>query len=421
MGNKGIKILILFAVSSLAILCVLAFYHTIVAPPSDVPVYNLHKMDLDSDIHSFKSEETMDYNDSIYSKVICKLDLYEREGFITLEEKDSFTIGFVNEYLPIFKGLCYSKFQASEWKDSDHDAMLNRISHLRNLSVDDGETNVVAANKNHGVLTEIEIVIKNYRVAKRVSKHQNFYSVEDAKEKIEKAKYYAGLYPLSYCTDLVENLSEVNLRIGKSHYNKLEAGVQGMGRYRNMNMEAFDALSNRFENQLKEYEAIKYIYGEDAKNTRELKYKAYVYCEEAENHYKKIVIDKGGWDYIETPVQSYKALQSVSNFHVSNSEAVMSFEIKGYEKFTFYIRSNGEEEQDYVMVGLLDRKPYRDVYHKSTKGNSKGCNSLSCYEEVTFDRLNKYKAYKIYVVYVKDHADNFGTDRGYVLIPEKKK
>ena len=45
---------------------------------------------------------------------------------------------------------------------------------------------------------------------------------------------------------------------------------------------------------------------------------------------------------------------------------------------------------------------------------------MSDYKEVSLQWLDASKPYTIYVVYVKDSSENYGTDRGYVLIPNKK-
>ena len=94
----------------------------------------------------------------------------------------------------------------------------------------------------------------------------------------------------------------------------------------------------------------------------------------------------------------------------------MSFTIKGYDTFTFYIRSNGEPNFDYVIVGL-DKMPTTGDNYKDTKGIAQSGTSLYNYSAVTLNNLTKSKTYTIYVVYHKDGSNNNGTDRGYVLIP----
>jgi hypothetical protein len=95
----------------------------------------------------------------------------------------------------------------------------------------------------------------------------------------------------------------------------------------------------------------------------------------------------------------------------------MYFTISGYEEFTFYIRSNGESNFDYVMVGNLNSVPNTGYNYRNTYGKSNGNSSFNNYTPVTFSDLNKDQTYTIYVVYHKDGSNNYYSDRGYVLIP----
>ena len=117
-----------------------------------------------------------------------------------------------------------------------------------------------------------------------------------------------------------------------------------------------------------------------------------------------------------SPNSSFRAYQSNSNYHISNSTSTMSFTIKGYETFTFHIRSNGESDHDYVMVGI-DRIPTINSNYTSTKGAASSGTAYYNYKTVTINNLNRTNSYTIYVVYRKDGSVDKGTDRGYVLIP----
>ncbi len=94
----------------------------------------------------------------------------------------------------------------------------------------------------------------------------------------------------------------------------------------------------------------------------------------------------------------------------------MYFTIKGFDTFTFYIRSNGESNHDYVMVGKDSRSTTSSNY-ANTKGSPSFGTSLYNYKSVTLNNLSKSSTYTIYVTYRKDGSVNEGTDRGYVLIP----
>ena len=418
MKNTGKKILILGIVIAFAIAGILAFYPTIVAPPVDVPVNNLHKSSLEANINGFSETENTAFNDSIYNVVVDKLALYKSEAFMTDEEIDYQTKALVQKYLPIFTKLSHAKFRASTWRESDHKAMLERIAHLRTLKVDYGETNAVAGSYEND-LRKIEQIISNYKEAKKVATYSIFHSVKDANTKIQSAENYRTMDPLSNCTDLTNKLASVKSNIGSSHYYQVESKVNEMANYRNMTEQSFNSLMSEANSKIQEYDNNKSKYGYGAKTTDVLKQKAAEYYRNAREFYTRKEIDittNYQWTSMISPSTSYRAYQSSSNYNKDNSEAMMYFTIKGYDTFTFYIRSNGESDHDYVMVGK-DSRPTTGSNFTSTKGSPSSGTNLYNYKTVTLNNLSKTSTYTIYVVYRKDASVNKGTDRGYVLIP----
>lgn len=418
MKNTGKKILILGIVIAFAIAGILAFYPTIVTPPVDVPINNLHKSSLEANINGFSETENTTYNDSIYNIVVDKLALYKSEGFMTEDEVDYQTKALVQKYLPIFTELSNAKFRASTWRESDHKAMLERIAHLRTLKVDYGETNAVAGSYEND-LRKIEQIISNYKEAKKVATYSTFHSVKDANTKIQSAENYRTMDPLSNCTDLTNKLASVKLNIGSSHYYQVESKVNEMANYRNMTEQSFNSLMSAANSKIQEYDNNKSKYGYGAKSTDVLKQKAAEYYRNAREFYTRKEIDiitNYQWTSMISPSTSYRAYQSSSNYNKDNSEAMMYFTIKGYDTFTFYIRSNGESNHDYVMVGK-DSRPTTGSNFTSTKGSPSSGTNLYNYKTVTLNNLSKTSTYTIYVVYRKDASVNEGTDRGYVLIP----
>lgn len=420
MKNTGSKILILGVVIAIAVAGVLVFYPTIVAPPIDVPVENLYKASLDNDIAGFSETESSAFNDSIYNTVINKLELYRTEAFLTEKELDYETKTLVQKYLPIFSAQCYKRFQSSVWRETDHKTILSRISNLRTLKVNNGETEAVTGSYSQD-LKNIEHIISQYNKAKAVAKHSSFYSVKDANEKIKAAEAYMAADYLKNCIALVNNLSEVKVKIGNSHFNKVVAKVEEMKKYRDMTEEVFEVLVVSTNNMINEYNDNRSNYGNSAKSTDNLRGKANDYYKEARTYYEslskpEISINSNQWIYMTSPNSSFRAYQSNSNYHISNSTSTMSFTIKGYETFTFHIRSNGESDHDYVMVGI-DRIPTISSNYTSTKGSPSSGTAYYNYKTVTINNLDKTNSYTIYVVYRKDGSVNKGTDRGYVLIP----
>lgn len=414
MSNTAKKILILATIIILAVAGILVFYPTIVAPPGHVTTENLHIKDLASSLTGFSSRQSYNYNDSVYNTVTDKIKLYRNEGFLTENEIDYQIKSFVQTYIPVFVDLCYKKFNASVWRESDHTAMRNRIKEVKSLTVDNGATKVVSGS----FLTDlgnIEGIIDTYYEAKKAASFSSFVSVSDANSKITKAENYRNTPYIKNCTDLVNKLAAVKVNIGNSHYSYVEGQVATLRNYRNMTKDEFRNQANAVNGKISEYENNKSKYGSAAKDTKTLKDRAAEYYREAMAYYEKpeITINTNGqWTSVTSPNSSFRAYQSYSNWHKASTNATMSFNIKGYNSFTFKIRSNGEGNYDYVMVAL-NRQPTADNNYSSTKGSP----SSYSYKDVTFSGLDKSSSYTIYVTYTKDSSNDSGDDRGYVLIP----
>lgn len=418
MKNTGKKIFILGVVIAIAVAGILVFYPTIVTPPTDVPVSNLHKSSLRANINGFSDSENVAFNDSIYNVVIDKLSLYKAESFLTEVETDSMTMAFVRKYLPVFTKQSYAKFNASVWREADHDAMLERIAHLRTLRVDYGETKAVTGLYDNE-LSKIEQVIRDYGNAKRIAMYSTFHSVNDANTKIQKAEAYRVMKPLSNCVDLVEKLASVKVNIGNSHYRYVASKVAELASYYRMSEDSFNSLVSSVNTEIREYDNNRSSYGFESKTTDELKRRANEYYRDAREYYSRKQINiftNNQWESMPSPHTSYRAFRSYSNYNVPNSDATMSFTIRGYDSFTFHIRSNGESNFDYVIVDV-NRRPTVDSNYTNTKGIANSGSAYYSYKTVTLSNLSKSTTYTIYVVYHKDILNNKGTDRGYVLIP----
>lgn len=418
MKNIGVKIVILGLVITVAVAGVLVFYPTIVAPPVDVPVSNLHKSTLASDIRGFSDMEDDAFNDSLYNVVVDKIALYKSEKFISNGEADSQTSDLVQSYVPVFYEQCYNKFEASVWYESDHTAMLNRIADLRALNVSKG-----AADLRENKLVAIEKIISDYKDAKSLVKSSySFESVKKAEETIKKADKYLETKPLINCTELGEQLGNVRKNLANAHYNAVDKQINELANYRKMTEDDYKKLEEDVEKIIETYEETS-IYGSNNKpNATPLSNKAIIYAGKAFDYYNReqIKLDTtypNQWISMYSPDDHYNAYMSDSNWYVNGKDATICFLIRGYSDFTFYIRSNGESYYDYVIV-QKNNAPTTSNNYSNTCGNANSGTSLSNYNKVTFNSLEKKETYKIYVVYHKNSTNSVNDDRGYVLVPK---
>ena len=430
MKNIGSKILILGFVIAVAVAGVLVFYPTIVKPPVDVAMNNPHVANAEATIGDFVDNvNDIAHNDSLYYAMVDKLEVYRLEKYLAEDELDKQTLSLVRSYVPIFRKWCNSKFGERTWNaKEDHPRMQQRIADIRTLTIGPENARVTAIS---GVYEEdlkyVETVIGNYNKATEVANSSSFVSVDKVNKTIKEANKYLNTEPLDNCEDLVNKLSEVKVKIGNSHYAKVEVKVEEMARYRYMTEDSFNALKETAKSMIDEYDSNRYNYGRDAKTSDDLLIKFDEYSAAAEDYYrvKTIYIEHNyEWEYIDSPDSSYRALQSYYNKGRNGYNATMYFDISGYEEFTFYIRSYGETNYDYVKVckvlktnSIGSYPPASSYYTDNTRGKSTSGTSIYYYTPVTYTDLDRSQTYRIYVVYQKDNSDSYNDDRGYVLIP----
>ena len=413
--------MILGFVIAVAVAGVLVFYPTIVKPPVDVAMNNPHTANAEATIGDFvENVNDFAHNDSLFYAMVDKLEVYRLEKYLTEDELDKQTLSLVRSYVPIFRKWCNSKFGERTWNaKEDHPRMQKRIADVRALTIGPENARVTAVSDAHeDDLEYVEKVIRDYNKAREVAKSSSFVSVDKANKTIKEANKYLNTEPLDNCKDLRTKLSEVKVKIGKSHYAKVEAKVEELALYHYKTVDSFNALKETAKSMIEEYDSNRYIYGSSAKTSDDLwrKYNSYIKFIDINRNYE--------WEYIDSPDSSYRALQSYYNRKCDGKNATMYFDISGYDEFTFYIRSYGETNYDYVKVckvlktnSIGSYPPASSYYSDSTYGKSTSGTSIYSYTPVTYTDLDRNQTYRIYVVYQKDNTNSYNDDRGYVLIP----
>ena len=422
MKNTTTKIIILASALIIAVGAVLYFIKTVVDPPVSVEQRNLHAEMLDSSISKFRnSQKSKSFDDSLYLAIKDKISIFFSEEFISEAQKDVATASLVQAYVPLFRDDCYNKFNATVWKESDHKQIESRINDLRSLKVDYGNRKAVAGTFE-GDLHNIEVIILNYKDAKKAAAKSTYTTITQAKSDINTANEYAAMPYISNCKDLVTKLNNVKINIANSHYQYLTNQVYGLSEYRSHTKDSYSRLVSEVLSKLDSYVSMKSVYASGYKDISSLKKKVGEYELEANDYFTRPEIavntNSFSWYSMTSPHTGYNAYYSSSNYHKQNTDSRMSFTIKGYSSFTFYIRSNAESSYDYVMVGSPNSVPTRDNHYASTKSKQNSGTQLYSYTPVTFSNLNKSSSYTIYVVYTKDGTNDSGDDRGYVLIPK---
>ena len=117
----------------------------------------------------------------------------------------------------------------------------------------------------------------------------------------------------------------------------------------------------------------------------------------------------------------YDGVYESTNGGVGNTKSIMYIDIKGYETFTIYVRSNAESSYDYVEVSNLDADITSSMssIKATTKGKQQSGTALSSYTAVTYTNIGGGQ-HRIMVTYRKDGSENSGDDKGYLLIPKNQ-
>jgi hypothetical protein len=100
----------------------------------------------------------------------------------------------------------------------------------------------------------------------------------------------------------------------------------------------------------------------------------------------------------------------------------MYINITGYDSFSLYVCSNGENNYDYLMVSELDADLTTSSTYGSTgvkahtKGNTASGAAITNYTKVSYTDIDPTTTHKITIAYRKDGSGHYYEDRGYVII-----
>jgi hypothetical protein len=118
--------------------------------------------------------------------------------------------------------------------------------------------------------------------------------------------------------------------------------------------------------------------------------------------------------------------ESFTNKSLYNTAAIAYVDITGYDEFSLYIRSYGENNNDYVMVSELDKTiinstSYSDttLVKAHTRGISTSGTDLSNYTKVTWTGIGG-GTHRITVLYRTSGFNIVGDNQGYMFIPKQQ-
>lgn len=138
------------------------------------------------------------------------------------------------------------------------------------------------------------------------------------------------------------------------------------------------------------------------------------------------LVYRGSWVDSGTEVDGHKVYKSDGSYHVSSGYDIAKVTFSGRSEFSLAIRSYAESTYDYVLVSTLNNdflanasvSTMRTAYNNTTytKAYTRGKQSATTYETVTFTDLDPTQEYYFYVIYQKDSSTDSNDDRGYFYI-----
>lgn len=266
--NKSVKIILLIVAIIAAIGGVMAFYRTIVSPPSHLKFKNQYVEAVRQDIADIKTW-SQDSLEVPYQTIVDEVSFMWRDSLLTNQERDELLEKFAVEYVPAFVSSCNSKFSQSVWEKSSLQQMSVMIDQLRSLT-SSGGTTIVGGDAN-GSLSEVQNVISNYYAAWGVASRTGYSGLSNAKAKIASANRYAEMSPINNCVALVNQLRAVPQKLEQSHYAYLKRQVNKLRYYYNYTLESYINLKNTIFSEIEEYDKdAQKVYGTST-DTRELK------------------------------------------------------------------------------------------------------------------------------------------------------
>ena len=204
--NKLVKIALLIVAIIAAVSGVMAYYKTVVSPPSHMSFKNQYVAAIKNDIAEVKKLSTTNELDSSFVAITHEINFMWKDSLLQSKEQDELLESFAVQFVPKFVTSCDEKFSATVWSDIALKQMSAKIAQLRSLKTTDGS--IIVGGEANSSLSKVQDVISNYYAAKNAAANTGYTCLSDAKVKIATAKKYASMSPINNCVTLVNQLND---------------------------------------------------------------------------------------------------------------------------------------------------------------------------------------------------------------------
>lgn len=281
--KTAIKILLLLLFSIGAIVGVLVFAKTRVAPPSNIKLVDQYFENIKSSFDSFESIKDFTQSRKEYSRLDDKLKRFLSENVIDQETSDEYRQRIDASFGSSLISYGFGLLQKSVWPEEKLDDLLSMLVSLNSDKLSNGKPAVNAdfiqsANR-------LNTIVDEYHTALRLSRNTSFSGVNEASAKISKAENYLNREYLVNNSNLVNSLKSLPGKVAQSHYSYVSGIVGSLGGYTNVDKDYYmNTLIPRADNAIMEYKGTK-IYGNLKPDISDVENRAANFVTAAMNYY----------------------------------------------------------------------------------------------------------------------------------------
>ena len=206
---------------------------------------------------------------------------------LTTTQSDSLKAVMLSTYTPAFVDWCDHCFHAPTWYDEELKQMRRQIGYVKGVLDSRGKRMLSPGTKDRLMLDRVSGVVERYDTACQIARNQDFVSLDNSRRKMEKVSRYKTDRYLRNNVRLMHDLDSMGIWLEDSHYQHLEARVEHMGQYRWMEEDEFDALYQKVEGEIDEYdEHAAVLYGR-THNVSGLRRELEEHAEDAKDYYNR--------------------------------------------------------------------------------------------------------------------------------------
>lgn len=260
--NTITKILILAAAVALAIVGVMMFAKSQIAPPNHIEFENQFIAELSATNDSWMPNMSTSINQHYekYWHTRNRIETFQAEGYVESAIANDYLIMVDRAWCDRLIAKSFEVFSQSTWNNFNLNAISRFSEELKSIRIGNSSpiNSEQAANLN-----KIATIINDYNYALALTRKTSFVSINTSSERINQAQEYKQKDYLCNNEALVRELTNLRSRLARSHYNVVCAQLRTLENYQSITKEEFEARKRQVINTyLNDYKRTN-IYGQD--------------------------------------------------------------------------------------------------------------------------------------------------------------